>query len=282
MTFKDILLKINTFPADLQADARRAVLQGKLSGMSPAAVWDSIKDFEQVKPDHEKKTTKQKTVKASAPAPDRVPEVIQGETVSDDDYINGLYLPDIYNKINQCIDDFCLENEIDGIQGLKKSRQSTWAALCTYIGVKVFKRSKILKSDKMFNNGSATLTTCGAYDIDKIVAILKYCDYLCQKYDKVFTFWSACDFCGVDEAFISDHADKLTSAGFHVFKKTENSINNSILDGRTNPTGAIATLNYRFKWAQPSQTSAPASVNVSVYPVLSASDAPALPDSDKM
>lgn len=282
MTFKDILLKINTFPSDRQADARRAVLQGKMSGLAPDAVWDSIKDFGQdLGQKTEKKTTKQNTVKASAL--DRVgsPEVVQGETVDNDDYVNGLYLPDIYDKINQCIKDFCIRYDIDYIQGLKKSRQPTWAALCKYIGSNVFKKTNILKSNDMSFTGCTT-SNCNRYDINKVAAILSYCEFLSDLLDKTFTWWSASDFIGADSRFIADHEEELTRAGFDSRKKTENSINNIILDGRTNPTGAIATLNYRFKWAQPSQASAPASVNVSVYPVLSASDAPALPDRDKM
>lgn len=276
MTFKDILLKINTFPADRQADARRAVLQGKMSGLAPDAVWDSIKDFGQ---ETEKKTTKQNTVKASVPASDRVPEVIQGEAVSDEDYINGLYMPEIEKRVNDCLTAFCADV---GQDDPNKLTQRQFTAFSIYTGRHIFKGTKLLKSDLIFDNNSAMPTNCAQYDLEKVVAVLNLYVYICTKYSKAFTYDGGEYFCGLSDGFISDHKEKLTGLGFSPAKKAENTIAAGLLDGRINPTGSIAWLNYNAKWAQPSQASAPASVNVSVYPVLSASDAPKLPDSDKM
>lgn len=275
MTYKELLLKINTLPEDIQAAARKKALQGKIDKIPAASVWDMLQTGTK-NPDQEKNfdSTKQKQDHAEKMQGD----IIGGSvTVSD---AGGLDMAEIEQKIENTINDFCIRYEIDGIQGLRKAKQTTWNSLCIYIGQKCFKGSDILK-DKTLKQAGCTMSTCGRYDINKIADILHYCYYLCGLYDKAFTWWTGAAFCGLNEDFISDHAEQLTRAGFPVLKNTENSLNMAMLSAAS-PMAFIATLNHRFGWSNPAAASAPASVNVAVYPVLSAAAVPSLPDNDKM
>ena len=267
MDHKTLLEKVNReIPENKRKQAREIILQEKKKGTAASDCWEKITDGL-----HQKRTNK-KRVDLKKNKPERV----KGEVITDTTF----NMPEIERKIEDIINDFCTRYEVDGIQGLKKSKQTTWNSLCIYIGERIFKGTNILK-DNTLKKAGCTLSTCNKYDIDKMCDVLNYCYYLCGIYDKAFTWWSAAAFCGVDSEFLSDHAEELTHAGFRVMQKTEAGLNDAML-GSSNVMGYIATLNHRFGWSNPQQTTQPQQINVAVYPVLNANTPPAIPDSNNM
>lgn len=306
MNYKDILTKINIeISENDRAAARAFLLSEKKTGKAAAAVWSDIISrfgsdiagagsdspiFDDIKPGKQKSNkTTTKTGKARKKENktvikennDRV-EIYSGDVVGGSSVPGDDFMVDIEKKIENAISDFCIRYEIDGIQGLKKSKQTTFAALCTYIGRHCFKGTNILKSSKMYPTNNGGMSTNNKYDIEKVAAVLNYCLYLCGVLDKTFLWWNGTEFCGLNIHFISDHAEELTRAGFDVYKNTENSLNTSMLSAQ-NSMAYIATLNHRFNWSNTAAASPAPAVNVTVYPVLNTpSAAPALPDNSEM
>ena len=172
-------------------------------------------------------------------------------------------MSEIEKKIMIALDDFI---SINDIQDIKKEPQRVWSACCQYIGRHCFKGTKILKSDKIYDNGSCMPSNCQKYDIDKIISVLSLYDFLCNKYNKAFTMDGGAAFCGLSDNYITEHREQLTASGFDPRKKVENSVTSSLLDnGGGNKVGMIAFMNHHFNWGG-SASSSPAPAAVPVLP----------------
>lgn len=177
----------------------------------------------------------------------------------------GLDMAEIENKVRAALDDFC---NLNNIEDMTKAPQRIWSAASRYIGQHTFKHTDILKRKYNVINGSCMPSTCNAYDIDKLAAVLNFYIYLCDVYNKAFTLDGGAAFCGTSDNYITENREKLTLAGCDPRKKAEDSISRGILDGKINPTGSIAYLNNKFSWGQANQT-AEKTVNIAViYPTL--------------
>ena len=177
----------------------------------------------------------------------------------------GLDMAEIENKVRAALDDFCTLNNIED---MTKAPQRIWSAACTFIGSKVFRNTKILKTKKKTLNINGIANTNGAYDLEYIIQVLKLFIFLCNSYNKAFTMDAAEDFLAVSANFLSNHREKLTSLGIDPKQKAEQSLATGIMDGKINPTGSIANLNHNFNWNSTPQT-AEKSVNIAViYPTL--------------
>ena len=301
MEYKDILTKINTeISKNKRAAARAFLLSEKKTGKAAAAVWSEIisrfgsdspifDDLSDINPSRHKTTTKtgkarKKENKTVIKENNDYVEIYSGDVIgggsSCSEIVNGLNMADIENKIYIAMDDFLQQINIDD---MTKATQRQFSAFSMYVGRHIFKGTDTLKDKSLYDNNSAMVTTSNRYDLQKIVAVLNLYVYLCTKYNKAFTIDGAEYFCGVSDGFITCNAEKLTSLGFQPHKKAENTIAAGLLDGRINPTGSIAWLNYNAKWAQPAQVQHEKTVNIAVYPVLNApAAARALPDNGEM
>ena len=292
MDYKDILTKINIeISENDRAAARAFLLSEKKTGKAAAAVWNDIivrfgSDIADIKPRKVKSNkTTTKTEKARKKENKAVDcEIYSGDVIgggsSCSEIVNGLNMAEIENKIYIAMDDFLQQINIDD---MTKATQRQFSAFSMYVGRHIFKGTDILKDKSLYNNNSAMVTTSNRYDLQKIVAVLNLYIYLCTKYNKAFTIDGGEYFCGVSDGFITCNAEKLTALGFQPHKKAENTIAAGLLDGRINPTGSIAWLNYNAKWAQPTQVQHEKTVNIAVYPVLNGAAAvPALPDNGDM
>ena len=63
------------------------------------------------------------------------------ERIPPDELAPGELPPDIADRIQFCIDNFC---EKENIKDLKRERSLTWGACCMYVGMSIFKNSLIL------------------------------------------------------------------------------------------------------------------------------------------
>ena len=251
MTYKDILTKINTDIDEIKRkDARAYILSEKKKGTDLETVWAACLN-----------------IYGSKPGPtDQEPERVKGEVLTG--AFNGLTMSDIENKIYMCLEDFKTENNIQDDTELRKAPQSTWMAFCIYNGNHVFRKTKLLKDNTKVDNGSCLNTTNNKYDIDKVISVLHFYEFLCHKYNKIFNDWSACAFIGANDRFLADHREELTTRGIDTHKKNEQFLTDSLTGSNKNPTGVICALNHLHGWANSEQRTTPQQVNVSVYPVL--------------
>lgn len=274
--YKNSIREINKLYVDRakRAAARSFMLSCKESGIAYPVALDLLKssaavpasdqiatksdlkaDFKPVNTEHVENTTlSSETVENG-----------QIETVND---AGGLNLQEIEQKVKTCLSDFMALSGIEDDNAMRKAPQSLWQSFCIYNGKHIFKGTKILKSDKLADYGSATRTNNNAYDIDKIVAVLGILDNLCNYYNKIMTSWSATAFLGVDHNFLADHNEKLTLSGFDYKQKNEETLVDMITSGQKNPTGAICVLNHVHGYGQTRQETTKTTNNVYIFPAL--------------
>ena len=134
-----------------------------------------------------------------------------------------------------------------------------WRAASTYIGRHLFKALKILKCEGNINN---------SYDLQKIKQVLDLYIFLGDTYNKPLTIDSAEMFLGVHDGFLSENKQKLTAIGSDLWKKSEASIAAGIVDGKVNPTGALAHLNHYYNWNDTVKQQDKPQNNIYIFPAL--------------
>ena len=287
MDYKELLVKVNNeIPETYRKSARAFILQEKKKDTNPAFAWSVCLDkygnqkpgstdrTGQTKQDRKKAEGKQNRKKTERQPVGDQTERVQGEVIGENlttENINGLDMNWIENRVYQCLDDFMTECNIDD---MAKAPQRQFSAFSMYVGRHLFKGTDILKDKTIYNNGSAMSTNCQRYDLKKIITVLNFYIFICTKYNKAFTLDGGAYFCGVSDNYITQHKEELTLLGFDPNKKAEQTIACGLLDGKINPTGSIAWLNYNAKWSTPNQQAQPQQVNVSVYPVLNTMSTP--------
>lgn len=178
------------------------------------------------------------------------PETVAGEIVTDETH-DGLPVG-LVDLINSYIENFCNR---ENIQDMRKERQTMWKALCMAIGSDIFKRSKYL------HDVQREKTQGGIYYNYK--ALMALCDLwggLCYKFGKAPMVDDFARFAGVSDSMIYNaggnypNLEKATPARTVLLKKLhtmqEMGLSALIVDGRQNPTGALAALNHWHGWTQ--------------------------------
>lgn len=272
--YKNSIKEINKLynDRDKRAAARKFMLSCKESGIAYPVALDLLKASAAVNPDLNENTN----LKALSGDPaENIPITAENtdktqnkpfsgelETVTD---AGGLDMAEIEKKVAAALSDFMTLNNIDD---MTKAPQRIWSAASRYIGLHTFKHTDILKRKYNVVNGSCMPSTCNAYDIDKLAAVLNFYIYLCDVYNKAFTLDGGAAFCGTSDNYITENREKLTAAGCDPRKKAEESISRGILDGKINPTGSIAYLNNKFSWGQGAQNEQKTPNNIYIFPSL--------------
>ena len=269
--YKNSIKEINKLytDADKRKAARSFMLSCKESGIAYPVALDLLKASAAVNPDlcentnlkpvsgdHAENKTKNAENRQNKPFNSEL------ETVTD---AGGLDMAEIEKKVNTALSDFMTLNNIDD---MTKAPQRIWSAASRYIGLHTFKHTDILKRKYNVVNGSCMPSTCNAYDINKLAAVLNFYIYLCDVYNKAFTLDGGAAFCGTSDNYITENREKLTAAGCDPKKKAEESISRGILDGKINPTGSIAYLNNKFSWGQGAQNEQKTPNNIYIFPSL--------------
>lgn len=173
------------------------------------------------------------------------------ERVQDDQVI------EIYdNDIQFYLREFC---ELHNIPDMKKESQSVWNGALHYIYKNLFKGTDKLKSKHKFNNGSIQITTCGAYDLDKVMQVLDVYIYdLCLPYDKEVSQVGFHALTGITLETIESWGNgdsRVGSSAPEIYKKLrsmrEESLSNKLVTGKQNPVGVLGVLNRHYQWNMP-------------------------------
>ena len=166
------------------------------------------------------------------------PETITAEIIPADAFSGDL--PVI---IDNAINDFCI---VRNIEDLSKERQPQWRAACMYVGQNVFKRSKLLHDvEKEKTHGGIV------YDAEKVGAVAEIWVYLCACFGKAPFIDDFCTFAGVSDSWIYER-NEVTPKRMDLLQKLahwqEIGLAGLIVDGRQNPTAALACLNHWHGW----------------------------------
>jgi len=177
------------------------------------------------------------------------PDTITGEIV------NPAELPeDIPERIQETIETFCARFNIDTMD---KARQTQWSACCRFIGQNVFKKNRDILADRerARRNGGGY-----CYDLNKVNALCDIWIALCKAYIKAPMIDDFGQFAAIEESTIYGvggrytQADKVTPERVRLLQKLhdaqERGLADMIIDGKQNPTGALAVLNHWHGWTQ--------------------------------
>ena len=195
-------------------------------------------------------------------SPEKPLERVQGDISSPYYFDINAVRSDIYHYIREYLNLHDM-TEAD----LLKAPQRVFGAVSDYVGEKVFKGEKILKSVPYERNGNIT-TNNNRYDIDKISDVLNLYYSICKEYNKAFLMDYAAGFLAVDDQTLYNLAEKLTSKGFDIFKKRESSLAAGIVDGKSSPVGSLAVLNRFHGWAGTGANRTEVRETTVMYPVL--------------
>ena len=182
-------------------------------------------------------------------------------------------LPDnVPALVMDVIDSFCEQNNI---ADLSRERQPRWGAACHMVGELVFKPSKILHDiqREKINGGRV-------YDVGRVSALVDLWGFLCQNFCKAPLIDDFARFAGLSDTWIygANLPEGLTTERSLLLQKLkrmqESGLSSMIVDGRQNPTGALAALNHWHGWTQTREiihSSAAAAPSAPVLPVFDGS-----------
>lgn len=170
---------------------------------------------------------------------------VEGEVV---DNIPGVLPDNVASLVMGAIDSYCEQNNISD---LSKERQPRWGAACYLVGQSVFKGSKILHdmNREKINGGIV-------YDVGRVSALVELWGVLCQNFCKAPMIDDFAHFAGVSDSWLYGvgSAEGLTPERAALLQKLkrmqESGLAGLIVDGRQNPTGALAMLNHCHGWTQ--------------------------------
>lgn len=173
-------------------------------------------------------------------------EIVAGEIVPTND---GLLPEGLADMIYSAVDSFCKKH---GFENMEKCRQPTWGACCSFIGQSIFKKNRRILAGTTPKNGGF------CYDTAKLSALADLWGHMCGVYCKAPIVDDFANFAGVDEVTLYANSgkyidmDHLTPARVQLLQKLhsmqERGLAGLIVDGRQNPTGALAALNHWHGW----------------------------------
>lgn len=244
-----------------------AILSGDLSSVpaSAAALGIVLKDTSQGIPKTSKAKTTRATIKKSAGSikknsrkepktkkaiiqelkdnpPDIPPDIIQA------DYIPGELPDNITTLIMDTIQAYC---DKFNITDMSKERQPRWGAACYMVGITIFKKSKILHDIPREKLQGGII-----YDVAKVNKLCDIWGLLCKTFCKAPLIDDFSAFAGLSDSWLyaAGSQDQLTPARALLLQKLKNlqelGLSSLIVDGRQNPTGALAALNHWHGWTQ--------------------------------
>lgn len=155
------------------------------------------------------------------------------------------------NRIDQSLEDFCLEY---GIEDLKKESQSVFSAAMTYIYRRVFKP---LKPKEL--NCKCSLDY--REDLELLLGICDHYIFICNLYSKVPSIKDFARLTGLSydtiarwkDDYLSGYGDKVSKIQYTFYKilsgSREEGLANLLIDGKRNPVGVLGVLNHQFGWA---------------------------------
>lgn len=169
---------------------------------------------------------------------------VAGEIVPDE---SGL--PDgLTDMIYSAVDAFCRKHHFDD---MSKCRQTAWSSCCMYIGSSIFKKNRKILAGPTPKNGGF------CYDFKKMSLLSDIWVYMCGAFGKAPFISDFANFAGIDKTALyavgGDYTpDHLTPARLQLLQKLreaqEMGLSGLIVDGRQNPTGALAALNHWHGW----------------------------------
>ena len=272
---EDAATKITAYTNINSPEKVADIIAGDLSSVpaSAAALGISLQDTSQAKkgtPKKDAKTSKAKTAKNTRAKkttgsikdnsrkepktkkaiiqelkdnpPDINPDIIQA------DYIPGELPDNITTLIMDTIQAYC---DKFNITDMSKERQPRWGAACYMVGVTIFKKSKILHDIPREKIQGGTI-----YDVAKVSKLCDIWGLLCKTFCKAPLIDDFSAFAGLSDAWLyaAGSQDQLTPARALLLQKLKNlqelGLSSLIVDGRQNPTGALAALNHWHGWTQ--------------------------------
>lgn len=187
-------------------------------------VYSSIRDDDTFRPGHRLKS-----------------DVVPGDVVIDQETIEG------------CINNFFTEYFEKPVSPADIGK----------IPINVFEASLIDACRKLYPRGvfkksnTGEELPAGIYNWDRVNKILDIYILICNKYNKVPSIIGFSFLTGIDYSYLYDLCERLELRPemSEIMKKInilrENCISNRLIDGKSNPIGAISVLNHQFGWNMP-------------------------------
>lgn len=178
--------------------------------------------------------------------------------------------PDIVERVENAIYDFCTFECTPPIEDMSKERQARWAACCQFIGRRVFKG--LLRESERDIVGRLVPITPQA--VEPIIDIWLY---YCLKFNKTPMVMNFVFFAGLNVSWLYDdrYVDELSPLHTQILKKVKDiekhGIKETFLDGNRNSIIAMAILNNEHGYSGSSQQ-----IQIDVKHALSAADLPKL------
>lgn len=175
-------------------------------------------------------------------------ETVAGEIVTDETH-DGLPVG-VSDMIYSAVDMFCKKHDFEN---MSKCRQSAWGACCMFIGQTVFKPNRKMLAGPTPKNGGF------CYDFKKIGQLCDIWVYMCGAFGKAPFINDFASFSGIDKTALYGvgghyNGENITPARVQLLQKLreaqEMGLSGLIVDGRQNPTGALAALNHWHGWTQ--------------------------------
>lgn len=183
---------------------------------------------------------------AALTEPDQL-EHVQGDILPAD--CDGL--PDgLADAIYSAVDTFCKKHDFES---MAKCRQTAWGACCMFIGQTIFKSNRKILAGRPPKNGGF------CYDFKKVSQLCDIWVYMCGAFGKAPFISDFANFAGIDKTAlygVGGHYDgeNITPVRVQLLQKLreaqEMGLSGLIVDGRQNPTGALAALNHWHGWTQ--------------------------------
>lgn len=181
-----------------------------------------------------------------------------------EDDTSPLTVEHILESLLPFIDSWC---DKYGVDDLVKAPQRQFNALCSDIGRNA-RQKRLYKATDVIDNGSAALSTCNRYDMNKIIEGINAFSFVCDLYNKAFLVGTLAAFLGISKQDLFKWGDELRALGVDVFEKREESLSSSAVDSKTtNITGVLASLNHWHGWTKESRTTHEKETIV-IYPSL--------------
>ena len=131
---------------------------------------------------------------------------------------------------------------------------NTWSACMRFVNSACINKADIQEDYIVKERG----LTAKRYNQEIIEELCNIFLAECEKYDKVPSAWAFSLLCGIDRSTLEEwrygykSGGKVIPSRSDIMKKVEgareNSLANRLIDGRKNPMGALACLNFQFGW----------------------------------